>query len=167
MLGHYVSRTSPNSDDAGGGGGGGGGEDEEGRVYVWKGYHGDTAIPQRLHVPCGVVQVAVGGMGHVAMVTESGRLFMYGDNAHGQLGVSGEEGAMTMEGPVLVDSLTGRYSHFTTKLPPTRVFQSQHNLNCGFYHMCGIKTRLSLHLGHVSSKNSPHALRYPKTSRVF
>ena len=50
-------RSSPHSDEGGGGGGGSGGEDEEGRVYIWQGYHGPQAIPKRLHVPCAVVQV--------------------------------------------------------------------------------------------------------------
>ena len=53
----------------------------------------------------------MGGAGHVAMVTESGRLYMYGDNSHSQLGVQGEEGVTAVDVPVLVDALKGMYSY--------------------------------------------------------
>ena len=90
-------------------------DDEDGRVYLWRGYNhtsssggggsGNGGAPRRLRFPCAVIHVSM-GEAHCAFVTESGALFVLGDNSHGQLGIG--EAAGKQEKPVQVQALAGQ-----------------------------------------------------------
>ena len=77
-------------------------------VYGWKGFTGDLSIQSYAVLsPYKIRSIAAGG-GHVLFLTESGRVYGRGHNAHGQLGLGAELAGHAQSEPVLITALAGK-----------------------------------------------------------
>ena len=77
-------------------------------VYGWKGFTGDLSIQSYPTLaPYKIRSIAAGG-GHVLFLTEEGKVFGRGHNAHGQLGLGKELIGHAQAEPLLISALAGR-----------------------------------------------------------
>ena len=76
-------------------------------VYGWKGFTGDLSLQSYPSLaPYKIFSIAPGG-GHVLFLTEGGKVFGRGHNAHGQLGLGRELVGHAQAEPMLISALAG------------------------------------------------------------
>ena len=77
-------------------------------VYVWRGWKGEIGLQTFPILSTFHLKSVAAGGGHVLFLTECGKVFTQGQNAHGQLGLGESYLGQDHKEPVIIDTLKGK-----------------------------------------------------------